>query len=132
MNIYKKREGRYPSKKNCRNCLLSEKHIHNLSKKQKDNEIQHHKTVGTQMPNLWKGTICTNLLLSKASKDMLEPLVSMFFPILGEHISGAEFQYSDLSWKELCDQMAYLMDKSGGNKQRMKRGKRPGAGLELS
>ena len=55
MNIYKKREGRYPSKKNCRNCLLSEKHIHNSSKKQKDNEIQHHKTVGTQdaEPRKW-------------------------------------------------------------------------------
>ena len=32
---------------------------------------------------------------------MIEPLVPMFFPLLGEHISGAEFQYSDNIWKEL-------------------------------
>ena len=31
-----------------------------------------------------KGTEFVKLLLSQASKDMFEPLVPMFFPILGE------------------------------------------------
>ena len=68
------------------------------------------------MPTLGKGTECIKLLLSQASKDMHEPLVPMFFPILGAHVSGAEFQYPDLTWKELCGQMANLVADSGGNK----------------
>ena len=47
------------------------------------------------MPNLSKGTECIKILLSQASKDMYEPQVPMFFPILGAHISVAENQYSD-------------------------------------
>ena len=69
-----------------------------------------------EMPNLGKGTECIKLLLSQASKDMYEPLIPMFFPILGAHISGTEFQYPDLTWKELCGQMANLVADSGGNK----------------
>ena len=57
------------------------------------------------MPNLGKGTECIKILLSQASKDMYEPLVPMFFPILGAHISGAEFQYPDLSLKKSCCKM---------------------------
>ena len=53
------------------------------------------------MPNLGKGTECIKLLLSQASKDMYEPLVPMLFPSLGAHISDAEFQYPDRSWKEM-------------------------------
>ena len=53
-----------------------------------------------EMPNLGKGTECIKLLLSQASKDMHDPLVPMFFPVLGAHISGAEFHYSNLTWKE--------------------------------
>ena len=68
------------------------------------------------MPNLGKGTECIKLLLSQASKDMYEPLVPMFFPSLGAHISGAEFQYPDLTWKEMCGQMANLVGDSGCNK----------------
>ena len=68
------------------------------------------------MPNLGKGTECIKLLLSQASKDMHEPLVPMFFPVLGAHISGAEFQYPDLTWKEMCGQMAHLVADSGNNK----------------
>ena len=30
---------------------------------------------------------------------MYEPLIPMFSPVLGVHISGAEFQYPDHSWK---------------------------------
>lgn len=69
-----------------------------------------------QMPNLGNGTECVKLLLSQTSKDMHEPLVPMLFPVLGAHISGAEFQYPDLSWKEPCGMMANLVAETGGNK----------------
>ena len=54
------------------------------------------------MPRLGKGTECVQLLLSQVSKDMHQPLVPMLFPILGAHVSGAEFMYPDKSWKETC------------------------------
>ena len=68
------------------------------------------------MPKLGKGTECIKLLLMQASIDMREPLVPMLFPILGAHVCGAEFLYPDLTWKELCGQMANLVAESGGNK----------------
>ena len=68
------------------------------------------------MPKLGKGTECIKILLSQVSKDVQEPLVPMLFPILGAHISGAEFQYPDLTWKETCGMMANLVAESGGNK----------------
>ena len=68
------------------------------------------------MPKLGKGTECMQLLLSQVSKDMHEPLVPMLFPILGAQVSGTEFQYPDLSWKELCGMMANLVADSGCNK----------------
>jgi len=69
-----------------------------------------------KMPNLGRGTECIKILLSQVSKDMHEPLVPMLFPILGAHVSGTEFQYPDLTWKELCGQMANLVADSGCNK----------------
>ena len=77
------------------------------------------KNKAPEMPNLGKGTECIKLLLSQASKDMHEPLVPMLFPSLGAHISCAEFQYPDNSWKELCGQMANLVAESSGNKGQM-------------
>ena len=77
-------------------------------------DISKHKA--PEMPNLGKGTECIKLLLSQASKDMHAPLVPMLFPVLGAHVCGAEFQYPDLTWKELCGQMANLVEESGGNK----------------
>ena len=74
------------------------------------------KPIAPKMPALGKGTECIRILLSQTSKDMHEPLVPMLFPVLGAHISGSEFQYPDLSWKELCGQMANLVAESGGNK----------------
>ena len=74
------------------------------------------KPIAPTMPILGKGTECIKILLSQASKDMYEPLVPMFFPILGAHVSGAEFQYPDLTWKELCGMMANLVADSGCNK----------------
>jgi hypothetical protein len=74
------------------------------------------KSTAPMMPTLGKGTECIKLLLTQASKDMYEPLVPMFFPILGAHMSGAEFQYPDLSWKEPTGLMANLVAHSGDNK----------------
>ncbi len=74
------------------------------------------KPTAPAMPNLGKGTECIKLLLSQASKDMYEPLIPMFFPILGAHISGTEFQYPDYSWKETTGMMANLVAHSGDNK----------------
>ena len=69
-----------------------------------------------KMPSLGNGTECIKILLSQASKDMHEALVTMFFPILGAHMSDVEFQYPDLTWKETCGQMANLVADTGGNK----------------
>ena len=74
------------------------------------------KDTAPQMPTLKKGTECIKILLSQVSKDMREPLVPMLFPVLGAHMSGSEFLYPDLSWKEPCGQMANLVAESGGNK----------------
>ena len=49
------------------------------------------KPTAPAMPTLGKGTECIKLLLSQASKDMYEPLVPMFFPILGAYISVVKF-----------------------------------------
>ena len=74
------------------------------------------KATAPAMPNLGKGTECIKILLSQTSKDMHEPLVPMLFPILGAHMSGSEFQYPDLTWKEPCGMMANLVGDSGCNK----------------
>ena len=74
------------------------------------------KASAPKMPRLGKGTECIKILLSQVSKGMHEPLVPMLFPILGAHVSGSEFQYPDLTWKELCGMMANLVAESGGNK----------------
>ena len=76
------------------------------------------KPTAPSMPTLGRGTECIKILLSQASKDMYEPLVPMLFPSLGAHISGAEFQYPDLIWQELCGQMANLVAQSGANKDK--------------
>ncbi len=47
---------------------------------------------------------------------MHAPLIPMLFPILAAHVSGSEFQYPDLTWKELCGMMANLVADSGCNK----------------
>jgi len=74
------------------------------------------KASAPKIPNLGKGTECIKILLSQVSKDVREPLVPMLFPILGAHLSGTEFQYPDLTWKETCGMMANLVAESGGNK----------------
>jgi len=73
-----------------------------------------------KMPNLGKGTECIKILLSQVSENMQEPMVPMFFPILGAHISGTEFQYPDFSWKEPTGMMTNLVAHSGDNKGQFK------------
>ena len=74
------------------------------------------KTTAPKMPKLGKGTECVTLLLSQVSKDMHQPIVPMIFPILGAHVSGAEFMYPDQSWKEPCGMMGNLVADSGAGK----------------
>ena len=74
------------------------------------------KPTAPKMPRLGKGTECVKILLSQVSKDMHAPLIPMLFPILAAHVSGSEFQYPDLTWKELCGMMANLVADSGCNK----------------
>ena len=47
------------------------------------------KSMSPEMPTLGKGTECIKLLLSKASKDVFEPLFPMFSLFLA-HISAAQ------------------------------------------
>ena len=47
---------------------------------------------------------------------MREAVVPMIFPALGAYVSGSEFQYADLTWKEICGQMAHLIADSGMGK----------------
>ena len=68
------------------------------------------------MPNLGRGTECIALLLSQVSKDMQQSITPMLFSPLGAHISGAEFMYPDLSWKEPCGMLANLVAGSGAGK----------------
>ncbi len=66
-----------------------------------------------QMPKPGKGTEICQLLLSQASKDMLEPLVPMLFPAPGANMSNSEFQYPDHIWKEITGQLAHIVADSG-------------------
>ena len=88
--------------------------IHLKSRKSMKYDIS--KSTAPTMPILGKGTECIKILLSQASKGIQEPLVPMLFPVLGVHISGAEFQYPDNSWKEPTGMMTNLVANSGDNK----------------
>jgi hypothetical protein len=71
------------------------------------------------MPKPTKGTGFCKLLLSKASKDMHEPLVPMALPALAAHLTGVEFMYSDNIYYELCGQMGHLIGPSGVGKAQL-------------
>ena len=74
------------------------------------------KKTAQKMPKLGKGTEIVSLLLSQASNDMHEPIVPMIFPVLGAHVSGANFMYPDLIWKELFGMLKNLVADSCRNK----------------
>ena len=78
-----------------------------------NNKYSGSKTTPTAMPRLGKGTECVLFLLSQVSKDMHQSLVSMLFPILGAHVSGAEFMYSDKSRKETSGILAKIFSLEG-------------------
>ena len=50
---------------------------------------------------------------------MHEPPIPMLFPVLGAHISDAKSQYSYLTRKEICGQMAILVADSGVEKRQL-------------
>ena len=89
------------------------------------------KQTAPAMPNLGKGTECIKFLLTQASKDMHEPLVPMLFPSLGAHINGAEFQYPDNTWKEVCGLMANIVADSGGKRANCHKSWRPSAAISV-
>ena len=74
------------------------------------------KSTAPQMPPLGKGLESFKLLLSMCSKDMREPLFPMLSSTLAAHVNGCEFQYPDLTWKELCGLLSTLVAESGGKK----------------
>ena len=71
------------------------------------------------MPKPAKGTESCRFLLSKASKDMREPLVPMALPALSAHLNNVEFMYSDNKYYELCGQMGHLIGPSGIGKAQL-------------
>ena len=68
------------------------------------------------MPNLGKGLEFVKLALSQISPDMREPIAPTLFDAAAAHISGTEFMYPDLTWKELCGVMDALSAGSAGGK----------------
>ncbi len=71
------------------------------------------------MPNLGKGVECIRLLASQISADMREAVVPAIFPALASYVSGAEFEYADGSWRELCGLMTHLIADSGMGKNQL-------------
>ena len=61
------------------------------------------------MPNLGIGTKFMLFLLSKASKDMHQPVVPILFSLLESRVSGAKFTRSDQKWEEMCGMMGNLV-----------------------
>ena len=76
-------------------------------------------SVAPAMPKPSKGTEFCKLLLSKASKDMREPLVPMAMPALSAHLTNVKFKYSDNKYYELCGQMGHLIGPSGIGKAQL-------------
>ena len=74
------------------------------------------KKTAPEMPQLGNGLDCIKLIASQVSPDMREAIIPMIFPALGAHVSGTEFMYPDLTWKELCGMLAHLVADSGMGK----------------
>ena len=88
----------------------------NFYKRQKINEVRYQQEHGTSDAATGKRVGMFKLLQYMCSKDMREPLFPMLSSTLAAHVSGCEFQYPDLTWKELCGLMSTLVAESGGNK----------------
>lgn len=68
------------------------------------------------MPTLGKGTECIKLLASQISPDMRQAIVPMMFPALATYVCGCQFEYADLTTKELCGLLGHLVSPSGMGK----------------
>lgn len=68
------------------------------------------------MPNLGKGLDFIKLALTQISPDMREPIASALFDAAAAQMSGCEFLYPDLTWKEPCGMMDALCANSAGGK----------------
>ena len=77
------------------------------------------KTTAPQMPTSRKGTQFVNFILSKASKDMREPLLPMIFPALSVHLTSVSFTYLDGKQYEMCGQLGHLIGPSGVGKAQL-------------
>jgi len=73
------------------------------------------------MPKPSRGTECCKLLLSKASKDMQDPLIPMAIPALSAYLTDVKFMYCDNKYYELCGQMGHLIGPSGIGKAQLNR-----------
>jgi hypothetical protein len=60
-----------------------------------NNELRYYKNHSAHNDKAWQGHRMYQNPAILASKIMHEPLVPMFFPVLGAHVSGSEFQYPD-------------------------------------
>ena len=68
-------------------------------------------SITPKMPKLGNRTEIIKIQLSQTSKDTQGSLFPMLFPILGAHMSGVEFPYPDLIWKDFSGQMDHLKPK---------------------
>ena len=69
------------------------------------------KSTAPKMPNLEKRTEIIKIQFSQTSKDTQGPLFPMLFPILGAQMSGVEFLYPDLTWKDFVVKWPILKPK---------------------
>lgn len=79
------------------------------------------KPVAPAMPKLGKDLAIVKLLLSQVSKDMQEPLAPLLLDSMASNISGTEFMYPDLTWKELCGLITAITTVSAGGKGQLQR-----------
>lgn len=79
------------------------------------------KPTAPAMPNLGKGLELPKLLFSQVSKDMQEAIAPLIFDSLASHISGTEFMYPDLTWKEICGLITAIVARSAGGKGQLQR-----------
>ena len=79
------------------------------------------KPTAPAMPNLGKGLELPKLLFSQVSKDMQEAIAPLISDSLASHISGTEFMYPDLTWKEICGLITAIVARSAGGKGQLQR-----------
>lgn len=71
------------------------------------------------MPRFGKGLEVLKLFKGQVSENMLPTVVPTLFPPLAAHVSGAEFQHPNRSWKEPCGLMNHIIGVQGIGKGEM-------------